>query len=128
MTQTAPESADEDDAVATEFAWDVDLFARAARDMRLTWRARGVLAEIAVGYQPGQAPSVSSLASLNRADRGQAEGREAFRRAVAELRAVGYLVPDPDGASSGVGERLVIDLAPAGEALLLTSVQRSRGY
>ncbi|MFD0266557.1 hypothetical protein ACFVGY_08170 [Streptomyces sp. NPDC127106] len=86
--------------------------------MRLTWRARGVLAELAVGYAPGQEPTISELVSLTRDERLAAEGREAFRKAVGELRSLGYLCPDATTAS-GVGERLVVDLAPAAEARLI---------
>ncbi|MFI0742659.1 hypothetical protein ACH4PU_31950 [Streptomyces sp. NPDC021100] len=94
------------------------LFARAMRDMRLTWRARGVLAELATGYDPGQGPTVSELVSLTRKERLAAEGREAFGKAVGELRSLGYLVPDASTAS-GVGERLVVDLSPAADAHLV---------
>ncbi len=88
------------------------------RDMRLTWRARGILAELAVGYAPGQEPTISELVSLTREERLAAEGREAFRTAIGELRGLGYLSPDAFTAS-GVGERLVVDLAPAAEAWLI---------
>ncbi|OKJ92679.1 hypothetical protein AMK26_34525 [Streptomyces sp. CB03234] len=94
------------------------LFARAMRDMRLTWRARGVLAELATGYTPGQEPTVSELVSLTRDERLAAEGRDAFRKAVGELRSLGYLSPDAT-TTSGVGERLVVDLAPAADARLI---------
>ncbi|KAF0646858.1 MULTISPECIES: hypothetical protein [Streptomyces] len=94
------------------------LFARAMRDMRLTWRARGVLAELATGYTPGQEPTVTELVSLTRDERLAAEGRDAFRKAVGELRSLGYLSPDATTAS-GVGERLVVDLAPAAAARLI---------
>jgi hypothetical protein len=94
------------------------LFARAMRDMRLTWRARGVLAELATGYTPGQEPTVSELVSLTRDERLAAEGRDAFRKAVGELRSLGYLSPDATTVS-GVGERLVVDLAPAAGARLI---------
>ncbi|MEV4943242.1 hypothetical protein [Streptomyces zaomyceticus] len=91
------------------------LLAQAVRDMRLTWRARGVLAELAFGYHPGQEPTISELTSLTRTERHAAEGREAFKKAVAELRALGYLKPD-GSSKTGVGERLVVDLAPAAGA------------
>ncbi|MFE2337337.1 hypothetical protein [Streptomyces coelicoflavus] len=97
---------------------DLELFSYAIRDMRLTWRARGVLAELAAGYEPGYEPSVSSLIGLPRSSRGNAEGREALGKAIAELRATGYLTPD-GSSTSGVGERLVVDLSPAQDALLL---------
>ncbi|KOU41712.1 hypothetical protein ACFWHQ_14715 [Streptomyces sp. NPDC060334] len=97
---------------------DPVLFARAMRDMRLTWRARGVLAELATGYIPGQEPKISELVSLTRDERLAAEGREAFRKAVGELRTIGYLTPDATTAS-GVGERLIVDLAPAAGAQLI---------
>ncbi|MET9323309.1 hypothetical protein ABZX75_24385 [Streptomyces sp. NPDC003038] len=97
---------------------DPVLFARAMRDMRLTWRARGVLAELTTGYNPGQEPTISELVSLTRDERLAAEGREAFRKAVGELRTLGYLTPDATTVS-GVGERLVVDLAPAADARLV---------
>ncbi|MFD9426406.1 MULTISPECIES: hypothetical protein [unclassified Streptomyces] len=96
---------------------DPALFAQAMRDMRLTWRARGVLAELATGYPPGQEPKINELVSLTRNERGAAEGREAFRKAVGELRTVGYLTPD--ATPSGVGARLVVDLTPAVGAHLI---------
>ncbi|MEW1725073.1 hypothetical protein [Streptomyces sp. NPDC093109] len=99
-------------------AHDSVLFAQAMRDMRLTWRARGVLAELATGYNPGQEPKISELVSLTRAERGAAEGREAFRTAVGELRSLGYLTPDATTVS-GVGEHLVVNLAPAADAHLI---------
>jgi hypothetical protein len=86
--------------------------------MRLTWRARGVLAELTTGYAPGGEPAISELASLTRAERHAAEGRESFRAAVGELRSLGYLTPDAT-TSSGVGERLVVDLTPAAGAHLV---------
>ncbi|MEU2873056.1 hypothetical protein ABZ769_28300 [Streptomyces olivoreticuli] len=97
---------------------DPALFAQAMRDMRLTWRARGVLAELATGYTPGQEPTVSELASLTRDERLAAEGRDAFRKAVSELRSLGYLTPDTTTVS-GVGERLVVDLTQATGAHLI---------
>ncbi|MFC8277685.1 hypothetical protein ACFUJR_35155 [Streptomyces sp. NPDC057271] len=97
---------------------DPVLFARAMRDMRLTWRARGVLAELATGYTSGQEPTVSELVSLTRDERLAAEGRDAFRRAVGELRSLGYLSPHATTAS-GVGDRLAVDLAPAADARLI---------
>ncbi|MDX3355190.1 hypothetical protein PV703_18120, partial [Streptomyces sp. ME01-24h] len=99
-------------------AHDPAMFARAMRDMRLTWRARGILAQLTVGYVPGQEPAISELVSLTRDERLAAEGREAFRKAVGELRSLGYLSPDAT-TGSGVGERLVVDLAPATAARLI---------
>ncbi|MFD3975324.1 hypothetical protein [Streptomyces cyaneofuscatus] len=101
-------------------AHDPVLFARAMRDMRLTWRARGILAELAVGYAPGEAPTIGDLVALTRDERLAAEGREAFRKAVGTLRGLGYLTPDATTASaSGVGARLIVDLAPAEDACLI---------
>ncbi|MFF2963333.1 hypothetical protein ACFVT1_31460 [Streptomyces sp. NPDC057963] len=91
------------------------LFARAMRNMRLTWRARGVVAEPTTGYTPGQEPTVSDLVSFTRDEHLAAEGRDAFREAVGELRGLGYLSPDATTASD-VGECLVVDLAPAAGA------------
>ncbi|MFE9853433.1 hypothetical protein ACFYPN_32225 [Streptomyces sp. NPDC005576] len=97
---------------------DPVLFARAMRDMRLTWRARGVLAELATGYAPGHEPAIRELTALTRQERLAAEGREAFAKAVRELRTVGYLVPDAT-TLTGVGERLVVNLTPAVDAHLV---------
>ncbi|MFJ5726190.1 hypothetical protein [Streptomyces sp. NPDC093149] len=97
---------------------DPALFARVMRGMRPTWRARGVLAELATGYNPGQEATISELVSLTRDERLAAEGREAFRKAVGEPRSLGCLTPDATTAS-GVGERLVVDLAPAVDAHLI---------
>ncbi|MFE9014855.1 hypothetical protein [Streptomyces cyaneofuscatus] len=107
-------------------AHDPVLFARAMRDMRLTWRARGILAELAAGYAPGEAPAIGDLVTLTRDERLAAEGREAFRKAAGELRSLGYLTPDASTASaSGVGARLVVDLTPAEDAWL---IPRPYGY
>ncbi len=43
---------------------------------------------------PGQDPTISELVALNRDERLAAEGREASRTAVRELRGLGYLTPD----------------------------------
>ncbi|WP_031186726.1 hypothetical protein, partial [Streptomyces sp. NRRL S-1896] len=75
-------------------------------------------AELATGYTPGQEPTVTELVSLTRDELLAAEGRDAFRKAVGELRSLGYLSPDATTAS-GVGERLVVDLAPAAAARLI---------
>ncbi|MET9779180.1 hypothetical protein ABZ023_33880, partial [Streptomyces sp. NPDC006367] len=83
-----------------------------------TFTCTPTLAELAAGYEPGYEPSVSSLIGLPRRDRGNAEGREALGKAIAELRATGCLVPDGSTAN-GVGERLVVDPLPAQDALLL---------
>lgn len=99
-------------------AHDPELFARAMRDMRLTWRARGILAELTVGYTPGQEPTVSELVSLTRDERLAAEGRDVFRKAVGDLRSLGHLSPDATTAS-GVGERPVVDPAPAAGARMI---------
>ncbi|MCP9963463.1 hypothetical protein LUX05_22565 [Streptomyces somaliensis] len=90
-------------------------FARAMRDTRLTWRARGVLAEPATGRTPGPAPAVSEPASPTRGERLAAGGRGAFRGAVGELRSLGHLSPDATTAS-GVDERPVVGPAPAAAA------------
>ncbi|MFF8868039.1 hypothetical protein ACF08B_39070 [Streptomyces sp. NPDC015139] len=94
---------------------DPILFARAMRDMRLTWRARGVLAELATGYPDDDQPLMHQLSSLTREERLAAEGREAFRKAVAELRTLGYLKPESDG----VAERLAVNLDAAKDARLV---------
>ncbi|MER5887012.1 hypothetical protein ABT160_24575 [Streptomyces sp. NPDC001941] len=91
---------------------DPILFAQAMRDMRLTWRARGVLAELTVGYADDDRPLMHQLTSLSRPERLAAEGREAFGKAVSELRALRYLIPE----SEGIAERLVVNLDAAKDA------------
>lgn len=108
---------------STPIAHDPELLARAVRDMRLTWRARGILAELATGYPPGQEPAISELTSLTRMERRAAEGRDAFRAAVGELRTLGYLRP----ATAGVGERLVVDLTVSAGAHLIPSHHHADG-
>ncbi|MEW1615675.1 MULTISPECIES: hypothetical protein [unclassified Streptomyces] len=88
-------------------------------DMRLTWCVRGVLAELATGYSPGQEPTISELASLTREECLTAEGREAFRKAVSALRAPGCPTPDAATTRTSVGEGLVVDFRPAVGARLI---------
>jgi len=61
------------------------------RDYRLSWRARGLLAEL-LSYPPDYLISVDELVKRARQASGATEGREAMRAAVRELKAVGYIV------------------------------------
>lgn len=63
----------------------------ALRDYRLSWRARGLLAEL-LSYPPGYEISVDELVRRARQVSGATEGREAMRTAVRELKSVGYIV------------------------------------
>lgn len=61
------------------------------RDYRLSWRARGLLAEL-LSYPPDYVISIDELVKRARQVSGATEGREAMRAAVRELKAVGYIV------------------------------------
>ncbi|MER7331762.1 MULTISPECIES: hypothetical protein [unclassified Micromonospora] len=62
----------------------------ALRDYRLSWRARGLLAEL-LSYPDGWDTTVDKLVAAAR-ERGDAtEGRAAMRAAVAELATIGYV-------------------------------------
>jgi len=61
------------------------------RDYRLSWRARGLLAEL-LSYPPDYLISVDELVKRARQVSGATEGREAMRAAVRELKNVGYIV------------------------------------
>ena len=63
----------------------------ALRDYRLSWRARGLLAEL-LSYPPGYEISVDELVKRARRAAGATEGRDAMRTAVRELKQVGYIV------------------------------------
>jgi len=62
----------------------------ALRDYRLSWRARGLLAEL-LSYPPGYEITVDELVKRARRQGGRVEGRDAMRAAVRELKAVGYI-------------------------------------
>lgn len=62
----------------------------AARDHRLSWRARGLLFEI-LSYPDGWEMSVDDLVKKAQAADGAAEGRDAMRRAMRELVDAGYV-------------------------------------
>lgn len=61
------------------------------RDYRLSWRARGLLAEL-LSYPPDYVISVDELVKRARRVSGATEGRDAMRAAVRELKNVGYIV------------------------------------
>lgn len=61
------------------------------RDYRLSWRARGLLAEL-LSYPADYVISVDELVRRARRVSGATEGRDAMRAAVRELKAVGYIV------------------------------------
>jgi hypothetical protein len=66
----------------------------AARDHRLSWRARGLLLEL-LSYPDGWETTVQKLVDLGRRARkqgGHAEGRDALYGAMAELAKFGYVV------------------------------------
>src|SRR5690606_29456914 len=61
------------------------------RDYRLSWRARGLLAEL-LSYPADYLISVDELVRRARRVSGATEGRDAMRAAVRELKAFGYIV------------------------------------
>lgn len=61
------------------------------RDYRLSWRARGLLAEL-LSYPADYLISVDELVKRARRVSGATEGRDAMRAAVRELKRVGYIV------------------------------------
>jgi hypothetical protein len=64
----------------------------ACRDVRLSYTARGILAEM-LSYEQGRDINADELSRQARQDRGDryGEGRQAIRAAFAELEAAGYL-------------------------------------
>lgn len=62
----------------------------AARDHRLSWRARGLLAEL-LSYPDGWETSVDKLVDMANAAGGNTEGRDAMRNAMNELIRFGYV-------------------------------------
>lgn len=62
----------------------------AARDHRLSWRARGLLAEL-LSYPDGWETSIDKLVGQARKNGAVSEGRAAMRKAVAELADAGYV-------------------------------------
>lgn len=62
----------------------------AQRDYRLTWRARGLLGEL-LSYPDGWDTNIDKLVAQARRQGDATEGREAMRRAMAELATVGYV-------------------------------------
>jgi hypothetical protein len=62
----------------------------AVRDHQLSWRARGLLAEL-MSYPDGWETTVDKLVAQARSEGGNAEGRDAMLRAMSELAAAGYV-------------------------------------
>lgn len=62
----------------------------AARDHRLSWRAKGLLLEL-LSYPDGWDTNVDKLVALGRRADGHAEGRDAMRTAMTELVQFGYV-------------------------------------
>jgi hypothetical protein len=63
----------------------------AARDHRLSWRARGLLVEL-LSYPDGWRTTIDDLVRLGKIADGHAEGRDAMRTAMNELVQAGYVV------------------------------------
>jgi hypothetical protein len=63
----------------------------AARDHRLSWRARGLLLEL-LSYPDGWKTTIDQLVLLGKLADGHAEGRDAMRTAMNELVQGGYVV------------------------------------
>lgn len=63
----------------------------AVRDHKLSWRARGLLAEL-LSYPDGWRTTVDELVKLGQLAGGHAEGRDAMRTAMNELVQAGYVV------------------------------------
>ncbi|HKS98797.1 MAG TPA: hypothetical protein VJT31_04635 [Rugosimonospora sp.] len=74
----------------------------AARDHRLSWRARGLLLEL-LSYPDGWDTTIDKLVKQARAEGEATEGREAMLRAMKELETVGYVhyIRDRHKAESG---------------------------
>lgn len=72
----------------------------AARDHRLSWRARGLLAEL-LSYPDGWDVNVDSLVAKARREGGKAEGRDAMLKAVKELKDAGYVTYQRRQADGG---------------------------
>jgi hypothetical protein len=63
----------------------------AVRDHRLSWRARGLLAEL-LSYPDGWKTTIDQLVLLGKLADGHAEGRDAMRTAMNELVQAGYVI------------------------------------
>lgn len=63
----------------------------AVRDHKLSWRARGLLAEL-LSYPDGWRTTIDELVKLGKLAGGHAEGRDAMRTAMNELVQAGYVV------------------------------------
>lgn len=62
----------------------------AARDHTVSWKARGLLAEL-LSYPDGWETDIDKLVEKARRAGGKSEGRESMRGAMAELEAAGYV-------------------------------------
>lgn len=77
------------------------------RDVRLTFKARGVLAMI-MSHTAGWSLSIASLAARNQ------EGKDAIRSAIKELEDLGYLLRTQENDGGRFGETVWITQDPAG--------------
>lgn len=73
----------------------------AVRDHRLSWRARGLLAEL-LSYPDGWDTTVEKLVAQAKREGGKAEGRDAMLKAMAELKKTGYVVYRRSQAEGGI--------------------------
>lgn len=89
----------------------------AARDHRLSWRARGLLAEL-LSYPDGWETSVDKLVAQARRHGDVSEGRAAMRKAIAELADAGYVTYERSQDKRGhwVTEMVVSDQPDANGA------------
>jgi len=87
----------------------------AARDHRLSWRARGLLLEL-LSYPPGWETTVRALVDLGRNARkegGHAEGRDAMYAAMEELHTFGYVAYHRERGDDGhFGTSIEVSDAP----------------
>jgi hypothetical protein len=77
------------------------------RDVRLTFKARGVLALI-MSHTAGWSLSIASLAARN------LEGKDALRSAIKELEDIGYLLRTQENDGGRFGETVWVTQDPAG--------------
>ena len=84
---------------------------QAVRDQRLSWRARGLLAEL-LSYPDGWDINVDKMVAAAKKAGGRVEGREALRSAMRELEGLGYVVHEKSQVKGGkwVTESYVTDL------------------
>jgi len=87
----------------------------AARDHRLSWRARGLLLEL-LSYPDGWETTIDKLVDLARQAGPKSEGREAMRGAMAELLALGYATRTKAADKHGKwSTHITISDAPGGQ-------------